>query len=696
MNRDSQITHLRHTDEHGEGLVSTSTAPSVSEVGRLGSSREKGCAQQTGWGVGVFAVALFVALGHGWSVNTGLYLDDYAHFEHLKAGDWSYRSAVESSRLGIVGEVLDLWGRQEAGLRFYRPIAFWIMRAEYTVVHWRPLPMHLLSLGWHFGCSMLVGAVAVRCLGRRFWGIVAACLMAIHPGHVGTVYWIACQTELMTTLFLLVGLLAYARHAGWQAPWFGNRESAIGNRASGIGNRESGIGEESEDAETRSSTLRLGLEEGRGDAAIALRNPRAASGEPGGQGCPPPKPQASSPKPLTSSPKPLTSSPKPHAAWQRGSWVFAVICVVCYGLALGCRENAALFPLVCWLGDRLIGLPAVAGTSRRRWVRWEHVAMGLVFAVYMALRWQALGGFPVPPPPYMVPIAASAEFARYLVYKVVTYALGLFCCIPVVPIGGRSYFDERPEIFYKLFVAVLVLLAVIWAVYRFRRAMIWPIVWMACLTAPMMPVFASPHHLYLPSLGMVVLVTAGLAAITGSAAKTQVRLRRLRAAVSWSLILVVGAALALAAWGMGFVCARGVLSEDLLVRDVLRQNRPLRDGDHLFFINLPVLAYYAVPAIEYELGYRDLHGHVLVFSPDLICMESPGTVEVLDRHRFRVRAPDGKPYLSGVTGSMLLGVMGIDPHLKPGQIFDTKLFTVTIGELDKGGVRELLFEFREP
>jgi hypothetical protein len=45
---------------------------------------------------------------------------------------------------------------------------------------------------------------------------------------------------------------------------------------------------------------------------------------------------------------------------------------------------------------------------------------------------------------------------------------------------------------------------------------------------------------------------------------------------------------------------------------------------------------------------------------------------------------------------MLLGVMGIDGNLKPGQQMDAGLFTVTIGDMDGQGVRDLLFKFREP
>lgn len=131
----------------------------------------------------VGTIALFVLAGHIWSVNTGLYLDDHAHFEHLVRGDWSLHSAVEASKLGIVGDVLDLWGRREAGLKFFRPIAFWTMKLEYTLAGWRPAIMHVFSLTWHFVCCLLIATLTMRCLGRRFWATVAGSLMAIQIGR---------------------------------------------------------------------------------------------------------------------------------------------------------------------------------------------------------------------------------------------------------------------------------------------------------------------------------------------------------------------------------------------------------------------------------------------------------------------------------------------------------------------------------
>jgi len=554
-------------------------------------------------------VLVFVAAGYAWSVDTGLYLDDHAHFQHLQRGDWSFQSAVEASRLGIIGQVIDLWGRQEDGLLFFRPIAFWIMKAEYTLAGWKPAAMHGFVLGWHLTCSLLVGALAMRCFGRRDWATVAACLHAIHPGHTATVYWIACQTELLTTCFLLVGVVAYGRHAGWPR-------------------------------------------------GVLMKHLDGPAGEPA----------AASGHVITAS---------------------AVVAIACYGAALGCRENAVLFPLVCWLGERLLG------TSRRgwlRWVRWEHLAMGLVLVAYLGLRWHMLGGFPMPGKPYLMPIT-DPEFPRYLLDKAALYLAGLFLFVPVVPVGGQVFFTEHPGYLYSLAGTVVVLGTAAWVANGRRRAVLWPLAWIGCFLAPLMPVFASSHHLYLPGVGAALYMAAGLAALV-------VRPVGSRARLFWragcgTAVVVLAAGLTLLTWAEAFSYKRGTLVEDLVIDDVCR-GRALASGDHLFFINMPMVAYYTVPALETKFGLGDLHGHALTFSPDLLGMPTVGELEVLDEHRFRVRCGEGHSYFEGITGNMLLDILKLRGKVKQGKPIAAGDFTVTPTEVDEQGIRELVFDFKRP
>lgn len=553
-------------------------------------------------------VLTFVVVGHIWSLDTGLYLDDHAHFQHLQRGDWSLKAAVESSRLGIIGQVLDLWGQKEDGLLFFRPIAFWIMKAEYTVARWNPMGMHAFVLGWHLACSLLVGALAMRCFGRRDWATVAACLHAIHPGHTATVYWIACQTELITTGFLLVGVLAYARHAGWPRGTFAKGPPLVDLRA------------------------------------------------------------------LASPPPAITPS--------------AFVAILCYALALGCRENAVLFPFACWMGDRLFG------STRPRWVRSEHIAMALVLVVYFVLRYEMLGGFPIPGKPYLVPIT-DPEFPMYFLSKAAIYLLGLFAFMPVVPVGGQVFFTQHADYLFGLAGLIVLLVAILWFAYGRRRALLWPAVWMGCFLAPVMPVFASSHHLYLPGVGAILYMAAGLAALV-LRAENGPAARPLRWACG-ATITLLAAGLSLMTWAQGFSYNRGTMVEDVVIENVCRDNRPLRKGDHLFFINMPMVGYYTVPALETKFGLQNLHGHAITFTPDLLGMTTAGNLEVLDDHRFRVRCSPGHRYFEGITGQMLLDILKLKGRVRAGEPIDAGMFLVTPSDVDDdGAVGELLVEFKQP
>lgn len=602
------------------------TAGPSADVSPHAKSVPTGSSLSLSWLQVVGVILFFVLIGHIWSIDAGLYLDDHAHYGHLSRDDWSFRSAVEASRLGIVGEVMDLWGRREAGLRFFRPIAFWIMKAQYTLVGWKPMGMHLFSLAWHLACCLLVAGVTFQALRSRFWAAFAGSLMAIHPGHVATVYWVACQTEIMTTAFLLTGILAYGRHACWPVPWL--------------------------------SPVRPGPELGSATAA-----PGSSTG-------------------LTS------ATTDPGRTPILTIWI--MVAIISYALALGCRENAILFPAACWAGDRLLGTP------RRRWIRWEHVAMALVGAGYLVLRWQMLGGFPLPAKPYLMPIT-DPEFPKYALDKISIYAMALFLFVPVVPIGGRMFFVRHPGWLYGGLGVVVLFVLVVWLAYRRSWRMLWPVVWMGCFFAAVIPVFASSHHLYLPGLGMVLILTAGLAALAGHWRQACHRVPRWR---RWSCRGFVGTlaiGLTLVTWALGFTFNRGTIVEDILIDDVIHRGRSIRDGDHLYFINMPVIAYYAIPAIKAQLGLETLYGHVLTFSPYLMRMESPGSVTFADDRRLCVRSPEDARYLQGVTGQMLLGAMDLaDALLVEGQPLDAGAFTVTPTAVDAAGFRELQFTFQEP
>jgi hypothetical protein len=164
------------------------------------------------WGVaGLLAVILAT---HALCLSRGLMLDDHAHVRQLRAADWTLAGLSDACRLELVGGVIDLWWLPDVTLRFFRPVAFGLMKLTYTLSGWSPTALHAASLAWHAAACLLAWRLMLR-LGVAVgpaW--LAAALFAAHPGHVGTVQWIACQSELMVTTFLLAAALA---HLSFQA-----------------------------------------------------------------------------------------------------------------------------------------------------------------------------------------------------------------------------------------------------------------------------------------------------------------------------------------------------------------------------------------------------------------------------------------------------------------------------------------------
>lgn len=561
---------------------------------------------RTAWLITAGLVILFLMLAHGWSLQAGLYLDDHSHFAQLRESDWSYQSIVDACRLGIIGRVLETWFKEETGLRFYRPVAFTLMKLQHTLVGWRPVGAHAFSLLWHFAACMLVYRLAVNCIGERRWGAVAAVLFAAHPGHVLTVYWVACQTELMVVTFVLAGVLCYARYSNWPTPFFADRDRIA-----------------------------------------------AGPGIPGG-----------------------------NLGWLFGTLLFFV-------LALGCRENAVVLPVIALVGDLLLR----PGQWRRRLI--PYAAFALIFVVYFVLRHRALGGFPMPTRPYMVP-PTDPEFLSFITEKFVYYMLGLFALMPMLPIGGLVYLRENPLPFHILFAVVMGFLVFLVVVFRNRRGFLLAPIWTVVSMGPVIAVFASGHHLYLPSVGTVLMVAAFWAWVLGGLfRKRPARPSRLRGAAAVVVAIVHAVVLPGAAWAYGWVYLTSTLVEDLVVEEVVRLTPELDDGDKLFFVNLSMMAYYIIPAIEYETGVQDLRGSVLTFSPTLLQMEEPCRIEQVDAHSFTVEL-ERYGYFHGAMGRVLREIMGRNDFFQSGETVRSKEFEVVIVDANEDGVRKLLFRFRKP
>ncbi|MBI5866552.1 MAG: hypothetical protein HZB38_18965 [Planctomycetes bacterium] len=166
----------------------------------------------------VVAIVAAIAGLHGRSINYGLFLDDHAHFRQLQEAGWSLADLTAACRLELAGGILDVWWLPDTTLRFFRPVSFALMKLTYLLTGWSPLAMHFASLLWHLASCLLLLRLLTVLGARPILATGVTVLFALHPGHVATVQWIASQSELMVTTFLLSGVLLYASAGGWHGP----------------------------------------------------------------------------------------------------------------------------------------------------------------------------------------------------------------------------------------------------------------------------------------------------------------------------------------------------------------------------------------------------------------------------------------------------------------------------------------------
>lgn len=558
------------------------TAPSLARVFQRPMS---------GNAAGIVALLALILLLHGSSLDHGLFMDDHAHFRQLREADWSFGALVDACRLELVGGVIDLWFLPECTLRFFRPLAFGVMKLTYTLGGWEPLVMHAASLGWHALVCFLLFLLLRALGGGRLMAWAVTALFASHPGHIATVQWLACQTELMATAFLLVAALAYLRFRGGTAPTQGSATGAL-------------------------------------------------------------------------------------------PW--ALLCVLAFVAALGCRENAIMFPFVM-LGVEL--------TCWRRKTRQAVILQGVllvVAAIYLIIRWSYLREAAIPPRPYVIPPGA-ADFPRFIFDKLCYYLLGEFFLAPIVPFGGIAYLRERPLLFYGATAAIVALLVVVYGLQRDRRAGWLGLTWLLGFLAPLLPVFASPHHLYLPGIGWAVTTMLLFERIGGEARATE---RRRRGAM-WALLLVLLGGSVAATLTFSEVIDTAQRVEDLVIDQVAARAAHLHDGDTLYLANLPLIAHYVRLGVEEQTGLRNLHVEALTWSPrvlGLVGTKIQSELIWLDERTCEIHVTR-EPYFSGTMGYLAAQSTGNAVPRQHAADRGDDGFRVEVLQVETEGVSALRFTF---
>ncbi len=544
----------------------------------------------------VLGLAALIAAFHGRAVTYGLLMDDHAHYRQLRDCGWSLGELTRACHLELTGGVIELWWMPECTLRFFRPVAFGLMKLTYTLGGWSPFVMHIASLAWHLVACLLL-TLLIRRLGaprRLAWAVAG--LFAIHPAHVATVQWIAAQTELMVTTLLLAALLCWAEFRRWP--------------------------------------------KGPVDVDPDRRPPQR--------------------------------------------WGWGVACALLFAAALGCRENAIVFPFV------VLAVEPLMRRRRSRAALALFAIFGITIGVYLALRTHYLGGAALPPRPYVVP-PTDPDFFRYILDKTCYYLLGEFLLVPCVPIGGLAYFHERPLAFYGLTLLVAAICAVLFVRNRRTTA---GVLAPACLLGfmlPVLPAFVSPHHLYLPGVGWAIFAMLMFQEIGGFAGADKPVARR-RRVLAW-----VGVTASALVFGAGtYLCGIAVDTaqavEDRVVDEIAAAPQPVTDGDTLYIANLPVIAHYVRLAVEERTGTRGLRVVPLTWSPRLLGVVTPSELTQIDERTIEVRVA-GDRYFSGPLRLLIEQAARGKSPLVLHQPVRYKSFTVEPLDGDSEGISALRFTF---
>ncbi len=128
--------------------------------------------------------------------------------------------AKQFSPKGIFGSEVRV---ADVALGYYRPLITLLYRTDRALWGLNPSGYHLTNLLWHLLATFLVYRLVVRTTGRLVAAWAGAMLFAVLPAHTEAIGWIQGRVDLVSTVFVLLALLALVRardatrNAGW--PW---------------------------------------------------------------------------------------------------------------------------------------------------------------------------------------------------------------------------------------------------------------------------------------------------------------------------------------------------------------------------------------------------------------------------------------------------------------------------------------------
>lgn len=139
-------------------------------------------------------IAYWGVLGAGFVFDDEIYVQNNEHLAgglRLKSIAWAFTSTYAGN---------------------WHPLTWLSHLADVTLFGLHPTGHHLVNLCLHILNTFLLFHVLSRMTGAKSRSAFVSALFALHPLHVESVAWIAERKDVLSTLLLFLGLLAYHRH----------------------------------------------------------------------------------------------------------------------------------------------------------------------------------------------------------------------------------------------------------------------------------------------------------------------------------------------------------------------------------------------------------------------------------------------------------------------------------------------------
>jgi len=150
--------------------------------------------------------------------------------------DISYLTDNPKVRAGLTWDGVR-WAFTQSHAANWHPLSWLSHMLDCQLYGLKPAGHHLTSLLFHTANTLLLFALLKRLTGAFWRSAFVAALFALHPLHVESVAWVAERKDVLSTFFFLLTLLAYGRYA---AKSEGRNPKAEGNPKLEI--REAGAG----------------------------------------------------------------------------------------------------------------------------------------------------------------------------------------------------------------------------------------------------------------------------------------------------------------------------------------------------------------------------------------------------------------------------------------------------------------------